>query len=91
MDESHMLILPIKSQVALKQFCEKNNIKIEDHSWVFESKLLRTACMAPKCKFFMKKISNRRLKAHLALFQIGIPAFHKTIKLFCKETPEVIF
>jgi len=81
----HFSVIPM-SEHDLINYCQKNSL---DHSlYKFNncSNLLVNACLSPKCPYYMK--FNNSLAQHLEGNKASIPAFHKTVKILCKENDD---
>lgn len=85
----HREIIPI-SEKDLKEHCSKTKTAYDKYQWLANSDLLRNACLAPKCPFYLQL--NNHLGHHLAIWEKGLPiAFHKTVKKFAKMDAEEIY
>lgn len=87
--ELHWEILPI-SETDLKKHCEKTGTSYQKYQWLAGSGLLRNACLAPKCPFYLK--INDHLGHHLAIWDKKLPVgFHRTVKKYIHLSNEEIY
>ena len=86
MSEVHADLALPTSNDFIKEYCDENknlNIKFEDYKMNQVSNLLTNACLNRNCPFFM--VPNNSLSQHLISSKKVVPAFNKTIKMFCKS------
>lgn len=86
--EVHSCILPISAH-ELREYCKNNNKNFREYQFMRDSNLLRNACMAPKCRFYL--VPDPHLSHHLAIWGKFLPfAFHKTVDDYCDKSEEEI-
>ena len=85
----HSEILPI-SEKALAKHCKDSKKDYKKYLWLKSSNLLRNACLAPKCPFYLQ--INDQLGHHLSIWEAALPpAFHKTVLENLKLDVEQIY
>mmetsp|Transcript_15146 Transcript_15146/g.12883 ORF Transcript_15146/g.12883 Transcript_15146/m.12883 type:complete len:162 (+) Transcript_15146:2463-2948(+) len=85
----HWEIYPI-SEEELKQFATANKINKNQLFHSKETGLVRNACLARDCPYFLKPVG--RLSHHMDVWESELPlAFHKTVRLNRHKSVDEIF
>lgn len=87
MYDNHFFVQPMTDE-DLKNYCTEKGLHVSIYEFNAVSNLLKNACMAPECPFYMKQSNS--LAQHLESYISKCPAFHKTTKNYATLPAEEI-